>query len=187
MVLSIPEKKHLILLAHFSIESGFKPTLEPLKNNGCSEFLNSKLGVFVTLTINGKLRGCIGYVHSDDELCKTVMNAAFQAAFNDPRFAPLTEEEFPKIKISISVLSPTMPLQSYEDIIIGKHGLILEESGRKGLLLPQVPIDHNMNRDTFLSALCRKAGFNENYWREKKLNLKCFTANVFSEEDEELK
>ncbi len=179
MVLSIPEKKHLILLAHFSIESGFRPALEPLKTNGSSEFLNSKLGVFVTITIDGKLRGCIGYVHSDDELSKTVMNAAFQAAFNDPRFAPLTEEEFPKIKISISVLSATTPLKSYDDIVLGKHGLILEESGRKGLLLPQVPIEHNMNRDDFLSALCRKAGFNQNYWKEKKLNLKVFYSKCF--------
>jgi AmmeMemoRadiSam system protein A len=187
MVLSIPEKKHLILLAHFSIESGFRPALEPLKTNGSSELLNSKLGVFVTITIDGKLRGCIGYVHSDDELSKTVMNASFQAAFNDPRFAPLTEEEFPKIKISISVLSETKQLKSYDDIVLGKHGLILEESGRKGLLLPQVPIEHNMNRDEFLSALCRKAGFKQNYWKEKDLILKCFTADVFSEEDEALK
>ena len=187
MVLSIPEKKHLILLAHFSIESGFNPTLEPLKTQENSEFLNSKLGVFVTLTINGKLRGCIGYVHSDDELIKTVMNASYQAAFNDPRFAPLTEEEFPKIKISISVLSTTKPLESYEDIELGKHGLILEEPGRKGLLLPQVPVEHKMNRDDFLSALCRKAGLPESYWKENKLKLKCFTADVFSEEDEELK
>lgn len=186
MVLSIPEKKQLLALAHFSIESGFNPKLEPLNTNDNSDLLKAKLGAFVTVKIEKKLRGCIGYIQSDDELSKTIMNAAFQAAFNDPRFAPLTEKEFPKIKLEISVLSETFLINSYEEIVLGKHGLILEEGVRKGLLLPQVPIEHKMSKDTFLSSLCNKAGFNSNYWREKQLKLNGFTATVFSEEDEDL-
>lgn len=186
MVLSTQEKKQLLSLAHFSIESGFRPTHKdpiPKDNPGT---LTAKAGAFVTITINNKLRGCIGYIQSEDELSKTVMDAAFQAAFHDPRFAPLSESEFNNIKLEISVLSPPFPLNNYEDIIVGEHGLILEESGRKALLLPQVPIEHNLNKEAFLSALCNKAGFYEGYWKETQLKIKGFTANVFSENDEDL-
>ena len=187
MELSIQEKKQLFLLAHFSIESGFRPAQQPKQPAENSDTFKLKAGVFVTITIDKKLRGCIGYVQSDDELTKTVMDAAYQAAFHDPRFSPLSEEEFGKIKLEISVLSPPFPLASYDEIELGKHGLILEESGRKALLLPQVPIEHKMNRDEFLSALCNKAGLYEEYWKEKQLSLKGFTASVFSEDDEDLK
>ncbi len=187
MELSIQEKKQLFLLAHFSIESGFRPAQKPKQHAEDSEAFKLKAGAFVTITIDKKLRGCIGYVQSDDELSKTVMDAAFQAAFHDPRFSPLNEAEFGKIKLEISVLSPSFPLGSYDEIEIGKHGLILEESGRKALLLPQVPIEHKMDREGFLSALCNKAGLYENYWKEKQLKLNAFTASVFSEYDEDLK
>ena len=187
MELSILEKKQLLSLARFSIESGFRPAAKQVFTNEASSALKSKSGAFVTITINDRLRGCIGYVKSGEELSRTVMDAAYQAAFHDPRFSPLTENEFPLIRIEISVLSEPFPLNSYDDIILGKHGLILEEGGRKGLLLPQVPIEHNMDRDAYLSAICNKAGFFEDYWREKQLDLSAFTATVFSEPDEELK
>ena len=187
MELSSQEKKHLLRLARFSIETGFRPELEPVISSKEYPILKSKSGAFVTLTINHKLRGCIGYIQTDDELSKTVMNAAYQAAFSDPRFTPLKEDEYDKIKLEISILSPPFPLENYEQIVLGKHGLILEESGRKALLLPQVPIEHKFSRDQFLSALCRKAGLSEDYWKETKLNLKAFTANVFSENEKKLK
>lgn len=186
MELTVNEKKQLLALAHFSIESGFRPSHNQSINTKASPLLSSKLGAFVTITINSKLRGCIGYIQTDDELSKTIMDAAFQAAFHDPRFAPLSENEFNQIKLEISILSESFPMDSYDDIEIGKHGLILEEAGRKALLLPQVPIEHNMDRDAYLSALCNKAGLYEDYWREKQLKLKGFTATVFSEEDEDL-
>ncbi len=180
------DKKRLISLAHFSIESGFRPSHEPVMETEISPVLASKVGVFVTITIDTKLRGCIGYIQSDEELSKTVIDAAFQAAFHDSRFSPLSESEFNQIKLEISVLSEAFPLGSYDEIILGKHGLILEDSGRKALLLPQVPIEHNMDRDDYLSALCNKAGFFNDFWREKQLNLKGFTATVFSESDEDV-
>lgn len=187
MDLTTNEKKHLLKLAHFSIESGFKPTHEQKVEPEDYPVLKSKSGAFVTITINNKLRGCIGYIQSDDELTKTIMDAAFQAAFHDPRFAPLREDEFDKIKLEISILSEPFPINNYDEIILGKHGLILEEGGRKGLLLPQVPIEHNLDLDAYLSALCNKAGLPQDYWKEKQLNLLGFTATVFSEDDEDLK
>ena len=187
MELTPNEKKQLLSLARFSIESGFRPSGKEIIPPDNSPVLRSRSGAFVTITIDGRLRGCIGFIQSDTELSKTIMDAAFQAAFNDPRFSPLSEEEYPLINLEISILSEPFPINSYDDIIIGKHGLILEEGSRKGLLLPQVPVEHNMDRETYLSALCNKAGFFEDYWREKQLNLLAFTANVFSEKEEELK
>ena len=187
MELTIKDKTQLLSLARFSIESYFRPpqtVLDPVED---SELLKSKSGAFVTITVKNNLRGCIGYIESDEELTKTVMDAAYQAAFHDPRFQPLTEDEFETIDLEISILSPPFQLNNYDEIVLGKHGLILEESGRKGLLLPQVPIEHGMNKDEFLSALCNKAGFFEDHWREKQLSLKAFTANVFSEKDGDLK
>ncbi len=141
-----------------------------------------KAGVFVTITKNGILRGCIGYIISDNPLFETIQKAAVQAATSDPRFPPLNFDEVKNIELEISILSEPFLLQSYDDVIVGQHGLILEEGIYRGLLLPQVPVEHNMNRDEYLSALCQKAGLYQNYWRENKVKLKAFTATVFSEQ-----
>lgn len=142
----------------------------------------SDAGAFVTITINKQLRGCIGYIIGQAPLFETVCDAAIQAAINDPRFPPLKEKEFDKIKIEISVLGNFTPIKSYDEIIIGKHGLLIEEVGR-GLLLPQVATEHNMSREEFLTALCHKAGLYGNYWKERVLKIKTFTAEVFSEDE----
>lgn len=187
MELSKEEKKELIAIARSSILSGLGEEVKFPKNFPENSVFFSKSGAFVTLTINNKLRGCIGYTQSDEPLYKTVWNAAYGAAFQDPRFPPLTIEEYKEIEIEISILSKPFSLNSYDEIEIGKHGLILDEPGRRALLLPQVPIEHCMNKDQYLSALCRKAGLYEYYWKEKNINLKGFTANVFSDEGEDLR
>lgn len=187
MELTSQQKKQLLLLVHSAIKSGFGSIVkESQLDDNDESILKSKLGTFVTLTINNKLRGCIGYVQSDQELYKTIKDAAYQASFNDPRFPPLTEEEYKNIIVEISILSKPFPLNNYNDIIVGRHGLILDDIGRTALLLPQVPIKHKMDRDGFLSALCNKAGLYPEYWREKDLKLKAFTAFVFSEKDKDL-
>lgn len=146
--------------------------------------LKEKLGAFVTLTINHQLRGCIGYIVGREPLFDTICSAAVHAAVNDPRFSSLKKSEFEKIHIEISILSEFIPIKSYDEIIIGKHGLYLDEGGG-GLLLPQVATEHKMNRDQFLSALCNKAGFYSEYWKERILKIKVFTAEIFSEEETE--
>jgi len=90
------------------------------------------------------------------------------------------------VKIEISVLSTFDPIESYEEIEVGKHGLLLEEGGR-AVLLPQVATEQNYNRSQFLTALCHKAGLYGDYWKERMLNIKVFTANVFSGEEKEFK
>jgi AmmeMemoRadiSam system protein A len=117
-----------------------------------------------------------------DNLFETVCNAAVQAASSDPRFSPLTEKEFDEVLIEISVIGNFKKIKSYEEIEIGKHGLLLDE-GNKGLLLPQVATEHRMNREQFITALCHKTGMYGNYWKERLLNIKTFTAIVFSEND----
>ncbi len=185
MEISSQEKKELLQLARLAIKNNFLTEQEKPKFDKNNPLFYSKAGAFVTLTINHKLRGCIGYVEAYQPLYKTIMEAAFQAAFNDPRFSPLSKEEYSRIKIEVSILSEPFPLENYDEIVVGKHGLILEEGTRKGLLLPQVPIEHNMNKEEYLSALCNKAGFYPDYWKEKQLKLKAFTATVFSESEGE--
>jgi AmmeMemoRadiSam system protein A len=185
MEITLEEKKILLSTARSSIFSalnGKKPAPVDYKNH---PLFNSHCGAFVTLTIRHRLRGCIGYIISDKPLIKTIEETAQLAAFDDPRFGPLTEIEFQNIHIEISVLSEPFPMNGYDDIVIGKHGLILEEKGRRGLLLPQVPVEHNMNREEYLDAICEKAGFPAGYWKTKQLKINLFTADVFSESEME--
>ena len=132
MELTVEEKKTLLEAARKSILSLFdKQEVAKPDFTKCSA-LNLNAGAFVTLTKFGTLRGCIGYILSDKNLFDTVCEAAIQAAENDPRFPPVGESEVNKLSIEISVLSPLFPLNSYDEIIVGEHGLILEEKGRRG-------------------------------------------------------
>jgi AmmeMemoRadiSam system protein A len=183
MELSIEEKRILISVAKNAVEKEFN-NIPPIEVDFQKyPLLNSTSGAFVTLTRDDRLRGCIGYIISDKPLVDTVTEAAVQAAKHDPRFPSISFEEFPNIDFEISVLSKPFPMESYEDIILGQHGLILTEQGRRGLLLPQVPIEHNMNKEEYLNALCQKAGFHPDLWKEKQLKLEAFTALVFSEKE----
>lgn len=176
------EKKILLAAARNSIRSLF--TAVEIKEPDYEKYpvLKIQAGAFVTLTESGKLRGCIGYILSERPLFDTVCEAAINSAENDPRFQAVCESELKNIAIEISILSPPFPLNSYDEIEIGKHGLILEEMGRRGLLLPQVPVEHHMDKEQYLDALCQKAGFYPGYWKTKQLQLHAFTATIFSEE-----
>lgn len=187
MEITKEEKLLLLQLARNSISSIFKETPIPEANYKLYPVFKLEAGAFVTLTIEGNLRGCIGYVTSEKTLYETVIQAARQAAMNDPRFPELTEGELDLIAIDISVLSPPFKMKSYNEIVVGKHGLIVTDGMHRGLLLPQVPVEHKLNRDQYLSALCQKAGLPSNKWREKLLNIEMFTANVFSEKSLEEK
>ena len=183
MELSLEEKKILLEAARNSIELLFKGEKVEEPDYTIHPLLKSYAGAFVTLTEYGSLRGCIGYIISDQPLWQTVCEAAVQASQNDPRFPPVRRSEIKNLEIEISILSEPFPLNNYDEIEIGKHGLILNEKGRRGLLLPQVPIEHHLNREQFLDAICHKTGFPAGYWRKQFLNLSAFTATVFSESE----
>jgi len=185
MNISIDEKRAMLKIARSSIESIFDNSKNIDIDLAKFPILNSRKGAFVTLTKNQNLRGCIGYIISNLPLFETIKDAAKQAAIGDSRFPKLTKSEINQIAIEVSILSEPFPMKSYNDIIVGTHGLILSERGRRGLLLPQVPIEHNMNKEEYLSALCQKAGFYSDFWKEKTLDIEMFTANVFSEDEVE--
>jgi AmmeMemoRadiSam system protein A len=173
------ERAVLLALAHKSIAA----TLE-----GQTVSLDSPLphltelrGVFTTLYLQGQLRGCVGYVFPTSPLYRTVAETAQAAAFQDSRFHPVTHEEAPALKISLSILSPLAPIRA-EDIEVGKHGLVVSMAGRRGLLLPQVPVEQGWNRIQFLEQTSRKAGLPMNAW-QSGAKLEAFTAEVFSDKD----
>jgi len=171
------ERAALLALAHRSIESelvGIRLDLTPP-----SEHLAEPRGAFTTLHLNGKLRGCIGYVIATDPLYRTVAETARAAAFQDPRFQPVTEEEVASLVIEISVLSPLSPIRA-EDVIVGRHGLLVAQGRHRGLLLPQVPLEWGWAREEFLAHTCRKAGLPPDAWRQDA-ELQAFTAEVFGD------
>jgi len=181
MNLNESDKGILILGAREAIQSLFVETVSPVIDYDYHPNLRNKMGAFVTLTKDNRLRGCIGYLESDINVYQTVCEAAKQAAINDPRFPPLKYSELEKIYIEISVLSPLQKIESYQDIEIGVHGIMLEEGRFRSVPLPQVAIEQNYTREQFLSALCEKAGMPDYSWESGLLNIKIFTAQVFSE------
>ncbi|MBT8380611.1 MAG: AmmeMemoRadiSam system protein A [Ignavibacteria bacterium] len=182
MELSSDEKKLLLKTARESIRKEFEDVKIPELDYSVYPKLKMELGAFVTIKIKNDLKGCIGYIIGQKPLYETIIEAAKQAAFGDPRFIPLSKEEFDKIDIEISVLSLFEPIKSYDEIEVGKHGLLLDEGGR-AVLLPQVATEQNYNRSEFLTALCHKAGLYGDYWKERLLKIKVFTAHVFGEEE----
>ncbi len=143
--------------------------------------LSTNLGVFVTLHKSGELRGCIGFVEGLRPLQDAVIEMAQSAAFNDPRFAPVSSEELDDLELEISVLSPIEELIDIDEIEIGKHGLIIEQGFYKGLLLPQVATENFWDKTEFLQHTCRKAGLPIDAWQNEKTKISAFSAEIFSE------
>lgn len=135
-------------------------------------------GAFVTLRRHETLRGCIGLINNDDPLWENVRDAAVRAAGADPRFAPLTAAELPELAVEISVLAPMEPTRP-EEVRVGTHGLYVRARGRTGLLLPQVALEWNFDRERFLDAVCRKADLPPDAWRQEGTELFRFEAEVF--------
>jgi AmmeMemoRadiSam system protein A len=174
---SAEERRVLLDVAHRSIEARLRG--ERVQPVAPSQHLAESRGAFTTLHLHGRLRGCIGYVAPILPLISTVAETAAAAAFEDPRFDEVTEQEAPDLKIEISVLTVPKPIDP-EDVIVGRHGLIVTQHSRRGLLLPQVPLEYGWDRETFLSQTCMKAGLPPDAWRHGA-KLEAFTAEVFSE------
>ena len=164
MEITQEEKKHLKELAHRAIKSRFDDSPEPELGLD-SETLRINCGAFVTLKIDGNLRGCIGLIEGIRPLYQTVIEMAQASAFNDPRFTPLTRAEFDRIEIEISVMTPPREISSLDEIEVGKHGLIIRKGYNSGLLLPQVATEYNWDRETFLRHTCLKAGLDETAYK----------------------
>jgi len=171
------ERRLLLHLAHDSIVSaleGREISLDPP-----TDHLAEPRGVFTSLHRHGELRGCVGYVLPVSSVYRAVAETARAAAFEDTRFNPVTAEETPSLEIELSILSPPQTIEP-EAVEIGRHGLIISMGGFRGLLLPQVPMEHAWDRVTFLQQTCRKAGLPLDAW-QKGASIEAFTAEVFGD------
>ena len=177
---SAAERQLLLKLAHDSIRSALEGRDRDLDLTPPNPHLAEPRGAFTTLHLQGNLRGCIGYIHPVDSLYQTVAATARAAAFEDPRFEPVALPDLPELKVEISVLSPPQPIRP-EEVVVGRHGLIVSQGNRRGLLLPQVPIEWEWDRETFLAQTCLKAGLPPDAWQHGA-QLQGFTAEVFGEE-----
>ncbi len=175
---TLDERAILLRGAHRAIEDSLAGN--ELDIAAPSKHLAELRGAFTTLHLEGELRGCVGYVIPVYPLYRTVLETAVAAAFGDSRFWPVTEVEIPHLKIEISVLSPMFEI-SPAQVEVGKHGLVVTLGTRRGLLLPQVPIEHGWDAEKFLSETCIKAGLSPEAWKQGA-KLEAFTAEVFGEE-----
>lgn len=175
-VLTGYEKKSLLALARRTIANAFVEKKARLSDNLLyplvSFGMQQQVGAFVTLnTRQGELRGCIGNMVTEEPLFQTVMRMAVSAAFEDSRFASLTQDELNNVVIDISLLTPPVRVASYEDIKIGKHGIVLHKLGPKNtvvasaVFLPQVPSSYGWSLETTLGHLSNKAGLAWSSWK----------------------
>lgn len=175
-----PEERAVLLkLAHESILSALER--REISLTPPSPHLEEPRGAFTTIYFHGNLRGCVGYVFPVASLYRTVAETARAAAFEDTRFSPVSPQEAPELDVSLSILSPLRVIMP-EEVEIGRHGLVVSHGGRRGLLLPQVPVEHQWDRATFMEQTCRKAGLPLDAWRQGA-TLEAFTAEVFGDRE----
>ncbi len=171
------ERSALLKIAHQSVLAAVEGVKAEF--NVTSEHLLEPRGAFTTLHLDTRLRGCVGYIFPVLPLFRTVAETAAAAALNDTRFLPVTPDEAPRLSIEISVLSPLFLIMP-EEVEVGRHGLLVTLSGRRGLLLPQVPLELTWDRETFLAETCRKAGLPLDAWQHGA-TLEAFTAEIFGD------
>jgi AmmeMemoRadiSam system protein B/AmmeMemoRadiSam system protein A len=173
------EKTELLRMARAAVTEFVERRAAIEDTSGKARFLEPR-GVFVTLTKDGDLRGCIGFIEPVAPLGQAVIRAAVYAATEDPRFPPVRPAELRDLKFEISVLTPVREISDPRTVVVGKHGLVVSMDGRKGLLLPQVPVENGWDRETFLEQASLKAGLPRDAWR-LGAKLYVFEAIIFRE------
>jgi len=168
----------LLRLVHQTIDGALRGERAPA-GPAPLPHLDQPRGAFVTLHLEGELRGCVGFIQPTRELYQTIVEAALNAAFHDPRFLPVSEEEAPGLEVEISVLSLPQPILP-EQVVVGRHGLVVARGLYRGLLLPQVAVEQEWDATTFLEQTCLKAGLPTDAWK-RGATLQGFTAEVFGE------
>ena len=190
--LTAEEGKYLVQLARNTITAYLKSGKMPPTPSDAPTKLNEKCGVFVTLNSirNGhELRGCIGFPMPDYPLVEATMRSAVESATGDPRFSPVSLEEFEsEVVVEVSVLTPPESVDISDPRIypgkikVGKDGLIVERGAYRGLLLPQVPLEWGWDEEEFLSQCCLKAGLSPDAWLVKGTKISKFQAIIFQED-----
>ena len=172
-------KKEMLAAVRQHLEHRLKGAERPVLSD--ADIYREERGLFVTLHKHGDLRGCIGYIEGIKPLSQALFEMADAAAFRDPRFPSLQAEELPETGIEISLLSPLKKVDSYRDIEIGKHGIVLKKGLNQAVFLPQVAPEQGWDLQTTLEHLCMKAGLPPDAWEKPDLEFRVFTAEVFSE------
>ncbi|MBE0408497.1 MAG: AmmeMemoRadiSam system protein A [Anaerolineales bacterium] len=185
--LSISDRVLLLILARQAIDDVVhNRPLEKLKIKDLPASLRQERASFVTLTLHGQLRGCMGAIEPQQPLAEDVRQQAISSAFHDPRFSPVQSDELPDIEIEISCLSPIQPLEyeSPEELISalrpGIDGVLLREGNLRATFLPQV-WEKIPDTEQFLSLLCQKMGVAPDYWRTNKLDVSVYQVEEFRE------
>jgi AmmeMemoRadiSam system protein A len=173
------DRQRLLRLAREALEARVQRRTPPAPQRGGA--LDWPRGAFVTIHAHGELRGCLGRIDPEAPLADTVAHLAAVVSDSDPRFAPVTPSELGAIEIEISVLTPEREVAAPEEVEIGRHGVIIEQGGRRGLLLPQVATEQRWDRDTLLSHACLKARLPSDAWR-RGAKILVFEAQVFGED-----
>ncbi|HKD73171.1 MAG TPA: AmmeMemoRadiSam system protein A [Candidatus Acidoferrum sp.] len=181
--LSEAERRAIVELARQTVLEAVchHRAFEPIPQAGVFE---RRCGAFVTLHVRGKLHGCIGMIEPRASLGETIVKCAISAALEDPRFSPMQPEEAAQAKIEVSLLSPVERIR-VEEIEIGKQGLLVENGPKRGLLLPQVAVEHQLDRETFLRETCHKAGLAGDAWKDPETKIYGFTCEVIRENRQE--
>ncbi len=184
--LSEDEKKFLLKLARKTLEYRLRGETPPVPED-VPEKLKMKMGVFTTLNKNHELRGCIGYPVPVSPLYMAVMETAEKAALEDPRFVPVNYNELKDIDIEITVLTPLQEVKNLDEIEVGRDGLLVKYGPYQGLLLPQVPVEYNWDRETFIKHTCLKAGLPPDAYKWEGVKFYKFQGIIFSESEMGLK
>ena len=180
MILSDTDRSFILALAMDTIYTSIERGGIPARSNApVPDSLNLNCGAFVSLYVEGKLRGCIGTFSEEETLLRNVEKMAISAATSDTRFNPIETEDLNDLKIEISVLSPKQRIYDKDDIILGEHGIYMESGRNRGTLLPQVAIKENWTVEEFLGNCAKyKAGIGWEGW--KAADLFIYEAFVFS-------
>jgi AmmeMemoRadiSam system protein A len=179
-MLAPDDRARLLRLARRCLEARVRGEPPPPVERGGG--LDALMAAFVSIHTRGELRGCLGRLEIDRPIAETVAHLSAIVSDSDPRFRPLSVSELAVTDLEISALSPEEVLARPDEIELGRHGLIAAQGHRRGLLLPQVAIEHGWSRETFLEHTCIKAGLPPGAWRADATMFR-FEAQVFREKE----
>lgn len=166
--------RHLLGIAREAVVAAVEGRPAPQPDLAAHPADGEPADAFVTLTEDRRLRGCMGTLGAGEPVATAVTSAAAMAATRDPRFWPVTAAELARLRIEVSVLTPTQPLAAPDAFVPGRHGIIVEARGRRALLLPQVATEMGWGTTDMLEAVCEKAGLRPDAWRDPDTALLVF-------------
>src|SRR5258706_9932948 len=172
------DRESLLCLARLAVTKVVSRR-EILAEIPAGEIFAERRGVFVSLHVGKRLRGCSGVADPREDLGNCIVRCAAGAALRDPRFPAMRPEELRHLRIEISLLSTLFTIRP-EEIEIGKHGLLISRERQRGVLLPQVAVRHRLTGEQFLAETCKKAQMAPEGWRDPEANLFAFTCEIFA-------